>query len=316
VPETRLIPRSQLIEPPQPIRMGMDEQALGDLADSIKRHGLLHPIIVVPAHVYADPETCESCKHPFHAGICGRADGFAPSGCQCTYRTFSSEVLQYRWEIVDGHRRYLACGIAGVEDVECKVYDTLEDAKFGVMLDANMMRQDLTPAEEGVQFLELAESRGWSMPQMMRYFGRSELYINERVTLVKQFPDVFRVVAARDINWTQAKAVMRCPDPNWRAYMLDQAVTHGASSRTIVNLVDQWKSMQLVRESKPPVHTPEHAIIQAQAEKPKCTWCRRDDDLQNFISIPIHSYHVRDLNDFLQRTGITPAPVGPNNGQE
>lgn len=287
-----MIPRAQLLEPPQPIRMGMDEQALGDLADSLKRYGLLHPIIVVPCHVHANDVTCQ--------------DGDT--------RKKIGEVLQLRYEIVDGHRRYIAAGIAGLEELECKIYDSLEDAKFGVMLDANMMRQDLTPAEEGVQFLELADSRGWSMPQMMKYFGRSEAYINERVSLVKQFPDVFKVVAAREINWTQAKAVMRCPDTNWRAYMLDQAVTHGASSRTIVSLVDQWKTMQLARQSQPPVHTPEHAAILAQAEKPKCTWCRRDDDQQNFITLPVHSYHVRDLHEFLQRTGITPPPPGENNG--
>lgn len=292
MPETRTIPRAQLLEPPQPIRLGMDEQALGDLADSLKRHGLLHPIIVVPAHVYAANGEPADLSNPKETG----------------------SAIRWQWEIVDGHRRYIAAGIAGLEELECKVYETLEDAKFGVMLDANMMRQDLTPAEEGVQFLELADSRGWSMPQMMKYFGRSEAYINERVSLVKQFPDVFKVVAAREINWTQAKAVMRCPDVHWRAYMLDQAVTHGASSRTIVNLVDQWKTMQLAKQSQPAVHTPEHTVIAAQAEKPRCTWCRRDDDQQNLITLPVHSYHVRDLHEFLQRTGITPPPTGDNNG--
>jgi ParB-like chromosome segregation protein Spo0J len=224
-------------------------------------------------------------------------------------------ILRTLYEIVDGHRRFIAAGIAGLEELECKVYDTLEDAKFGVMLDANMMRQDLTPAEEGVQFLELAESRKWSMPQLMRYFGRSEAYINERVLLVKEFPDVFKVVAAREINWSQARATMRCPDKNWRAYMLDQAVTHGASSRTIVNLVDQWKTMQLAKTAQPPVHTPEHAVIAAAAERPRCEWCRRDDDPLNLIQVPIHSYHVRDLREFLQRTGITHATPGQENGQ-
>lgn len=282
MPETKIIPRAQLIEPPQPMRMGMDEQALGDLADSLKRHGLLHPIIVVPAHVYAEngaPKTTNVLV--VHA-----------------------EVLQYRYEIVDGHRRYLAAGIAGLEELECKVYDSVDDAKFGIMLDANMMREDITPAEEGVQFLELADKRGWSMPQLMRYFGRSEAYINERVKLVTDFPDVMQVVAARAINWTQAKAVMRCPDKNWRAYMLDQAVTHGASARTIVNLVDQWKSMQLAKDNQPAPHTPEHTVIQTTAEMPKCVWCGRDDDPQSMVHIPAHSYHVRDLREFLARVGV------------
>lgn len=282
MPETKIIPRSQLMEPPQPLRMGMDEQALGELAESLSRHGQLFPLIVIPAHVHANDVTCQ--------------DGDS--------RKVIGEVLQLRYEIVDGHRRYLAAGIAGLENLECKIFPTLEDAKFGVMLDANMMREDVTPAEEGVQFVELAEKRGWTMPQLMRYFGRSEAYINERAKLVTDYPDVMQHVAARAINWTQAKAVMRCPDKNWRAYMLDQAVTHGASSRTIVGLVDQWKSMKLAKDSQGPVHTPEHATVAAAAELPACIWCGRTDDPINLVHVTCHSYHVRDLREFLARTGI------------
>lgn len=282
MPETKIIPRSQLMEPPQPLRMGMDEQALGELAESLSRHGQLFPLIVIPTMVHVRDVTCQ--------------DGDT--------RKVIGEVMAPKFEIVDGHRRYLAAGIAGIENLECKIFPTLEDAKFGVMLDANMMREDVTPAEEGVQFVELAEKRGWTMPQLMRYFGRSEAYINERAKLVTDYPDVMQHVAARAINWTQAKAVMRCPDKNWRAYMLDQAVTHGASSRTIVGLVDQWKSMKLAKDSQQPVHTPEHNVVAAAAELPACIWCGRTDDPVNLVHVTCHSYHVRDLREFLARTGI------------
>jgi len=285
---TKMIPRAQLIEPPQPIRLGMDEQALGDLADSIKRHGLLHPLIVVPCHLRAEND---------HTTAAGE-------------NVITGEVLQYRYEIVDGHRRWIAAGVAGVDPLECKVYESLDDAKFGVMLDANAMREDITPAEEGAQFIDLAEKRGWNMPQLTRYFGRSEQYINERVRLVKDFPDVFAVVARRAINFTQARAIMRCPDPNWRAYMLDQAETHGASARTLVTLVDQWKSMELAKQSQPPAHTPEHVIIQQASEAPACVWCNRSDDPGAIVNLPAHSYHVRDLREFLARVGVNrPAPA-------
>ena len=287
--ESTLIPRAQIIEPPQPLRMGMNEQALGELADSLKRHGLLHPLIVVPAHIYAE-------------------DGLPEETVKVTH---AKGILQYRYEIVDGHRRWVAAGIAGLEELECKVYDNLDEAKYGVMLDANMMREDITAAEEGLQFVELSEKRGWSIAQLQKYFGRSESYINDRAKLVKHFPDVFQRVAARDVNWSQAKAVMRCPDPAWRAYLLDQAITHGASARTLISQVDSWKSLELAKSAQPAVHTPEHTVIQATAEKPRCLWCTRDDDPVALVSVPVHSYHLRDLQEFLQRVGIN-RPGGQN----
>jgi ParB-like chromosome segregation protein Spo0J len=303
------------MEPPAPLRMSMDEQALGDLADSLKRHGLLHPIIVVPSPVVegnGGDKTC-TCGHP---AVKHQNAGLSCSVVNCKCKQFEwSQLIRTMYEIVDGHRRFIAAGIAGLEDLECKVYDSLEDAKYGVMLDANMMREDVTPAEEGVQFLDMAEKRGWTMPQLTRYFGRSETYINERVKLVKDFPDIFAAVAARSITWTQAKSLMRCPDKNWRAYMLDQAITHGASSRTIVNLVDQWKTLELARQGQAAPHTSEPAMIYAAAETVKCIWCGRDDDPQNFVHMPVHSYHVRDMREFLSRTGINPLPPGRDNAQ-
>jgi ParB family chromosome partitioning protein len=268
--------------------MGMDEAALAELAESIKRHGLLFPLIVVPAHFTAA-----------NGELAPPIEGRPPA-----------EVLLLRWEIVDGHRRYVAAGLAGLDELECKIFPTLEDAKFGVMLDANTCREDVTAAEEGLQFVELADKRGWSMPQMQKYFGRSESYINERARLVKDFPDVFQRVAAREVNWSQAKAVMRCPDAQWRAHLLEQATVHGASARTIISQVDLWKSMELAKAGAPAVHTPEHGIAPVMPERPRCLYCTRDDDPGNLTTVPVHTYHLRDLKDFLERVGLN-RPAGP-----
>src|SRR5437899_3338105 len=113
--ETILIRRVQILEPPQPLRMSMNEQALGELSDSLKRHGLLHPLIVVPA--WSDEEANVQRVTTWGEGAEMQAGPL--------------------YEIVDGHRRWVAAGIAGLEQLECKVYKDLSEAKYGVMLDAS-----------------------------------------------------------------------------------------------------------------------------------------------------------------------------------
>jgi ParB family chromosome partitioning protein len=209
-----------------------------------------------------------------------------------------------RYEIVAGHRRYLAAKLAGFTHLTCNVFENLADAKYGVMLDENMLREELTPAEEGMQFLDLVDKFGWSMPDLQVKFGRSEQYINERVTLVRDFPDVMKHVAAREINWSQAKAIMRCKNAKWRPYLLEQAVVHGATARTLQQYVEQFRGQDLAAEAKPALHTPEHAAILLEPLKARCIWCQRDDDQANMTELKIHSYHARDLSEFLRAAGV------------
>lgn len=260
MPKLRTIKRELIREPSQPLRMAMDDGKMEDLVSSIRRHGVLLPLVVYPV-----------------------GDVF---------------------EIIDGHRRYVATGMAGVSQLPCNVFDNPEDAKFGMMLDANECREDLSAAEEGFQFLELAEKQGWGIEDLMRAFGRSEGYINERCRMCREFPDVTEKVAARELSWGQAKQIMRCPDPQYRTYLLEQATLHGASVRTLGYMFDQWKAQIAPGAVAPKPHTGEGAQVHIEAPTQRCVWCDRNDDQGNVISVPVHSYHKRDLECFLEAAGV------------
>lgn len=249
-----------LNEPPLPIRAGMDEDKLHELAVSIRKYGVLQNLVVVQ----------DDC----------------------------------RFEIVAGHRRYLAAKLAGVERVPCRVYEELEDAKYAVMLDENTMREDLTAAEEGMQFLDLIDKRGWNMPQLQASVGRSEEYINSRVKLVTDFPEVAKHVVTRELNWSQAVAIMRCKNKTWIPYLIDQAAVHGATARALRQYVDSFTSQELATQGQPATHTAEHAPVFVEQAKAVCAWCQRNDDQDNMTGLKIHSYHVKDLTEFLRACGI------------
>ncbi len=266
--ETREINLDLLLEPPLTLRMTMDEEKLHDLAESIKLHGVLQNLVVVPDNG--------------------------------------------KYEIVAGHRRYLAARLANLVTAPCKIYEKLADAKYAVMLAENGFREEVTAAEEGVFFLELAEKQGWSEPQLCNHFHRSADYINERVKLVTKFPELMKRVVAREMTWSQAKAIMRLKNPQWQAYLIEQAVTHGATARTLSNMIDQFHAQDLAAAGKPAPHTPEHSRLLQEPERRVCTWCQRDDDQVNLTQIPIHSYHVKDLTEYLRATGVASrSPASP-----
>src|SRR5216684_695620 len=74
-----------------------------------------------------------------------------------------------KYEIVFGHRRFIAARLAGLVKVPCKVYENADDAKYEMMLAENGFREEVTAAEEGAFFLDLAEKHGWSEPQICQH---------------------------------------------------------------------------------------------------------------------------------------------------
>src|SRR5579864_3790255 len=122
MPETKLIPIALIVEPPEPMRLGFDEEKLNELAQDIRTRGLLNPLTVYPEvalpHVFEDEVRTERLSAP------------APTG---------------RYKIAAGHRRFLACRMAGIREVLCIVREGTQDDYEADMIAENMFREELTP---------------------------------------------------------------------------------------------------------------------------------------------------------------------------
>ena len=79
-----------------------------------------------------------------------------------------------RFEIRDGHRRYLACSRLGMIAVPCIVHDENSPPPEAVKLKTNLLREDNTDAEIALWLGELAEKHGYDLEQLCKMVGRSE----------------------------------------------------------------------------------------------------------------------------------------------
>lgn len=282
MPESKTIRRELLLEPPVPMRAQMDEQALTDLAGSIERLGVLFELLVIPRNmIRTDAGDYVECDDPAQL----------TTSRQC-------------YEIVDGHRRYLASGMVGLTQLRCRVFDTEDEAKFAMMADANTMREDVTPAEEGLQFLQLAEKFGWGIEQLMQRFKCSENYINDRVALVQGDPNVCRAVATRQIVFGVAKALLKCKEDAHRKYLLDLCITHGANVRTAETYVQQWKQQAALQGDGSQVQITVAAAEPFTPPEEVCLWCCKGNYPEHFERIAIHRWHLDELLTLLKRIGI------------
>lgn len=284
MPETRQIPLSQIIEPPAPMRATMNEEALLSLRDSIRALGLLQPIIVVPVATATDASVAEK-----------RADSeCADNGAMPSY------------EIVAGHRRFLACRMVPLDTVECKVFETGTLAKVAAMIAENVEREDVTAAEEGWFYCQLAEDGTLTEAQLCDMVKQKPEYIYARMDMVRADADISRLVAERKLTFSVAKELLRCKDKAHRDYLATMAVDAGTSTKQARMWVAQWQQQQQPTVAPQPAQDTAAPGGPPQTNIFTCWVCGGDKDPQNLVELKIHWYEKDSLERILREAGLKP----------
>ncbi len=168
--------RKQLIADPTQPRRVFAQEALDELAASIRAHHVVQALLV-------------------------RVDGVTDDG------------RLTRYAIIDGERRWRAAELAGEERLPVIVRDEADAQDLRTLqLIANMQREALDPMEEAVAFRDLMESQTphLSTRDIGELIGRSHMYVQRRIHLLfdERLADAVR---AGRLNATTASEVKSLP---------------------------------------------------------------------------------------------------------
>jgi ParB family chromosome partitioning protein len=161
--------------PHQP-RTVFDSEALDDLAESIKAHGVIQPLIV------SRPEI----------------SGGAP------------------YQLIAGERRLLAARRAGLEKVPVIVKEASPQALLELALVENLQRQDLGPLEEAFAFKRLSEEFSLTQDAIAARVGRSRPAIANSLRLLTLSDELQASLARGEITAGHARALLGIDDPDER----------------------------------------------------------------------------------------------------
>ncbi len=127
-------------------RTRMDEQALNELAASIRAQGLMQPLLVRPV---------------------GSSQG------------------NDQYELIAGERRWRAAQLAGFTEVPVLVRDVPDNAALAMALIENIQREDLNPIEEATGLQRLIEEFRMTHEQAAEAVGRSRSATTNLLRLLK-----------------------------------------------------------------------------------------------------------------------------------
>lgn len=235
---------AQITDPANPMRSEIDRERVHELAESIKREGLINPITVRP--------------------------------------------VGDKFEVVAGHRRFLACRIANVVDIPCVVRE-LDDAQaLEITAHENLFREDVDPVDEALFLGRIIGEDESKIPDVAKRLNRSEQWVSERLEILT-FPD-YLVTALKDgkIKLGVAKWLGRIADETYRQMFVTSAVRDGMPVWQAEYYYTQWNSgiFKPGEDILPPEQS--GSSVTAAKARAKCERCGGIAEDPNLRNVFIH----------------------------
>lgn len=187
------VPVAAISPNPRQPRHKVDPEALRELADSIREHGVIQPLIVTPA-----PD---------------------------------STALAPRYQLIAGERRWHAAKLAGLATVPVIVRGATPQEMLELALVENIQRADLNVLEEAHAYRQLMSDFGLTQEQIAEKVGKSRATIANALRLLKLAPEVQTALAEDTITEGHARAILALEDPKQQNALLRQVIEQGLSVR-------------------------------------------------------------------------------------
>ena len=170
--EFRLVAIDAIVPSETNPRKTRDQGKLNELAESIRQHGVIQPIVV---------------------------------------RLYKANVVNKgaNYEIVAGERRWRAARIAGLEVVPVRVRNLSDQQVVEIQVIENLQREDVHPLEEAAGFESLIRNYGYSAGAIAGKIGCHESYVHKRLRLARLIEPARKAFAAGEISLNHAILLAR-----------------------------------------------------------------------------------------------------------
>jgi len=146
-----------------------------------------------------------------------------------------------RYEVVAGHRRFLAHRLLGEVKIKGLVRELSDEEVFVIRAMENDQREDLNPIEKGKVYKRLQDRFGWSAGQIAQRMGRSKPAILRHLDLLDTPEEFQDAVAKRKISMAVALCLNQVEDESFRKYYFAAAVENGVTLEVAEAWVNDYR---------------------------------------------------------------------------
>jgi len=221
------VPVSAISPNPRQPRHKQDPDALRELADSIREHGLIQPLIVT------------------------QAQGSLPAAP--------------RYQLIAGERRWAAAKLAGLSRVPVVVKEATPQQSLELALVENIQRADLNALEEAQAYQQLVEEFGLTQEQVAGRVGKSRVAVTNPLRLLRLPDEAKAALLSGRITEGHARAILALESEDLLAQALRLILRLGLNVRQTEELVRKLLSPPPEKELPPPP-SPDTKALQSRLE--------------------------------------------------
>lgn len=197
--------------PRQP-RQVLDTAALAQLADSVREHGILQPLLVARAGIE-------------EGDTAGRT-----------------------YQLIAGERRWQAAKLAGLSRVPVMIKDATPQQMLELALVENIQRADLNPLEEAEAYRHLVDDFGLSQEAVAIRVGKSPSTVSNSLRLLDLAEEVKAALATGELSETHARTLLGLSSAEAQVAGMAEVLKKGLSVRQTEEYV---RRANRARESTP-----------------------------------------------------------------
>lgn len=149
-----------------------------------------------------------------------------------------------RYTLVAGHRRLAAVKKLGYAEVLCNVRKSTDVVDAEITFAENLFRKKLTPIEQAAAILDAYKTGTMTVQQMSKAFHRSENWVAAQMDMVSWPADVQQAIHHDLISVSAAHNLAVISDDAYRGFLLETAVSSGATARSTAAWLQGWRSSQ------------------------------------------------------------------------
>ena len=260
-------------------RKDFGRDALQELIDSIRQHGIIQPLIVRPAST--------------------------------TSVAAATGQVGARFELIAGERRWRAAQEVGLTQVPVIIRSASDMEVLELSLIENLQRADLNPIEEAQGYARLASEFGMRQEDIALKVGRSRAAVANAMRLLDLHPQVQIWLAQDLLSVGHAKVLLALKMPEEQLLAAETVLRRNATVRSTERLVARQLGIGRSRRKSRRVGT-EQVVTSAAIEDLQN---RLQEELATHVTIhhgekrgriEIEYYGNDDLQRILTALGLTP----------
>lgn len=194
------------------------------------------------------------------------------------------------YEVIYGHRRFLAANKAQLAAVPCLVWEPADGDPLLFKLHENLHRENLNPVEEAVFYAELMQEMDHDVDRVCEATHQNRAYVEGRLLLLSGNPAVMDALSRGAISLGVAAQLNKCKREDHCVYLLEWAIRQGATVAVVSGWVGQYNARADFEALAPPEAVDTKPLERVEQEPFRCFICGSSEDPHLFEFHHIHTY--------------------------